>query len=1162
MTTALGSTDLANLRGTGAHTYRGYLAIVPQTSFATARVNQTTFTRPLAQITVDNTSAEWLNVLPGMTCWIGTTAGTYNVGVFRVRATPGASTLYLQELSTGDFGRIPNITTRLISDNDYITIISDFSLWSVFPRIAYSGGADGTFYKDYNVAYTDQNETGGAVPGVVNIGTHQQGTISGSDVSLSFTCTAHAFDGTISSYAWNFGDGTPSTATGVGPHSVDFPEGNRWIRCTVTFSGGATVTAYRHVWAWGDTNTSYTITSAQSRKTKQGRRMTARIVGSAYHANPIRQGAMVMYYETTLYDNSDSIASAASQFTGWVSKVTFIGQADGLNEYEVEIVGALELSRQMVLHAQQLTVAANPAHWQQVSAGLSHIDFFTFYLLHYHTTLTKLFDFHRSTLTGYTFPAWKSDRGNATDEINRVLGRLNLSMTQDSDGSMRLVRDPSMLETSTLRNALVTRISLTEGDVKAIRFTRNLWPLVGQVQANGFSVGTDSAATVVYKSYAPGQTGGQGAGIEVLDNQLLGGGSLTAEAELNARSANLYAKANRPYEGVSLDMARGNYENIIEPSQPVVIELAVSATYSPTGEAVSLLLDPSEVSITYRDNGTKDTSISAEVITTGYVAPGQAIPITVGNDRPLDDIQFPPIDIDTGLIDIPYDPFGYNPPLTGSTVDPFTSVDNQAVGYLVAGGDDGTGITRTPVNPAFTLVHAPAGETTVDGMFDPRSPKLTSDKTNGALRLWLLTNAALYYCANILATSPTITEQQSLDSYTILRAVRGVAGGVAAYGHYTFSISETLFDTLNVDSTSASYVYTSASTHVDGSYRVTVSGTYVWDTVFKPTQLADGYYYQGPGVTTSWVTKSDSLNMADGYTPSPYPTFDAGHNYEWTRAGSGSTFGFRCNDSNRADNSGSMTVTIYETLPEDCVAIAYSDDSGATIGYTQVGAGLLTGPGGFDCDDYNLGVMVAVGLTATGTRLYCTQAYDDASADAITGVATTSGGVEYNLVRIPYRLLTSTAANNDHDALAVVWGADGLVSGATLWRGVLDRDTSTMSSVTDITPTISGTTYRPAGPNALETNANDSRIMLMLGIPTGGGDTRLLYRNAAGTWSVVQNPADYVYTRWVNGNAAYFAGDDGIGFSPDRGVTLEDRTGDFVEVVSALPVNFVLGGVK
>lgn len=1161
MTTALGATDLGNLRGTGPQTYQGYLAIVPQTSFATARVNQASFTRPLAQLTVDGTSAEWLNVLPGMTCWIGTTAGDYNVGIFRVRAAPTSTILYLQELSTGDFGRIPNTTLRLIADDQYITIVSDFNMWSVFPRIAYSGGADGTFYKDYNVAYSNQNETGGAVPGVVNIGTHQQGTISGSDVSLSFTCTAHAFDGTVSSYAWDFGDGDPDTATGAGPHTVDFPEGNRWIRCTVTFSGGATVTAYRHVWAWGDTNTPYTITSAQSRKSKQGRRMTARIVGSAYNANPIRQGAMVMYYETTLYDGSDTIASAASQFVGWVKTVTFAGQNNGLNEYEVEIVGALELSRQMVLHAQQLTVAANPAHWQEVSAGLSHIDFFTFYLLHYHTTLTKLFDFQRSTLTGYTFPAWKSDRGNATDEIGRVLARLNMTFNQDSDGTLRLVRDPAMLETSTLRNALVERITLADSDIQGLNLTRNLWPAVGQVQASGFGVGTDATQQVAYKSYAPGQTGGQGAAIEVLDNQLVGGGSLTAEAELNARSANWYIKSNRPYEAITLDLARGNYENIFEPSHPVVVTLSVSSTYSPTGEALSLLLDPTEVSITYRENGFKDATLTADIITTGYVAPGQAIPITVGNDRPFDDIQFPPIDPITGLIDIPYDPFGFNPQLTGGTTEPFTSTDTQVTGYLIAGNDDGTGLTRTPAAPQFTAIHAPT-ETTLDAILDPRSPKLTSNKTNGALLGWVLTDEALYYCADWLQAAPTFTEQFTLDTYSFLRTVLGVSGGLVVYGHHLFSISETLFDSLTVDTTSASYVYTDGITHPDGTYRIEVSGTYYWDTVFKPTQLADGFYYQGPGVTTSWVAKSDSLQMSDSYTVSPYPDYESSHVYEFTRDGTGATFGFRNNDLNHADNSGSMTVDVYETLPEDTTAVAYSDDSGATFTYIRIGAGLLTGPGGMDVDDYNLGTVVAVGSTGAGTRLYCTQDYTDTAADLITGISTTSGGVEYNLVRIPYRVLTSTASNNSPGALHVVWGSDGLVSGATLWRGVLDTLTNAMSSVTDITPTISGTTYRPAGPNALETNANDSRVMLMLGIPTGGGDTRLLHRDSAGTWTVVQNPADYDYVRWVNGNAAWLAGDDGIGFTPDRGTTLEDRTGDFELTIGDLPVRFALGGAK
>src|SRR3972149_4480366 len=99
---ALSAGNITSLRADG-HTVKRYLSTVPHTSVATARVNQAVFASPLAEITVDTTSG-WSNAKAGMTVWIGTTAGVHDVGVYRVRKTPGATTLYVGEMTSGDSG--------------------------------------------------------------------------------------------------------------------------------------------------------------------------------------------------------------------------------------------------------------------------------------------------------------------------------------------------------------------------------------------------------------------------------------------------------------------------------------------------------------------------------------------------------------------------------------------------------------------------------------------------------------------------------------------------------------------------------------------------------------------------------------------------------------------------------------------------------------------------------------------------------------------------------------------------------------------------------------------------------------------------------------------------------------------------------------------------
>ncbi|MGK3946752.1 hypothetical protein ABK046_51365, partial [Streptomyces caeruleatus] len=74
---------------------------MPETSVATARVNQAAFSYPLAQLTVDSTSG-WSGVKAGMKVYIGTSAGARDIGVYRVRQTPGSTTLYIGETSSQD----------------------------------------------------------------------------------------------------------------------------------------------------------------------------------------------------------------------------------------------------------------------------------------------------------------------------------------------------------------------------------------------------------------------------------------------------------------------------------------------------------------------------------------------------------------------------------------------------------------------------------------------------------------------------------------------------------------------------------------------------------------------------------------------------------------------------------------------------------------------------------------------------------------------------------------------------------------------------------------------------------------------------------------------------------------------------------------------------
>ena len=114
-----------------------------------ARINQTfTSLDRVGQITFDTvTAGSYLDVLPEMTVWIGTSAGACDVGIARVRKAGSSTVLFIGETSE-----------LALADNQYITVLDEFLPWPIHMHV------DGSVYADYDVGYGDQNEDFEPVP--------------------------------------------------------------------------------------------------------------------------------------------------------------------------------------------------------------------------------------------------------------------------------------------------------------------------------------------------------------------------------------------------------------------------------------------------------------------------------------------------------------------------------------------------------------------------------------------------------------------------------------------------------------------------------------------------------------------------------------------------------------------------------------------------------------------------------------------------------------------------------------------------------------------------------------------------------------------------------------------------------------------------------------
>ncbi|MHC4617382.1 MAG: WD40/YVTN/BNR-like repeat-containing protein [Planctomycetota bacterium] len=217
--------------------YDKYLFVHAADTVFAARVDQTEFTYPLYEVDFDSvTVGAFGDIAPGMTVLFGSTAGASDLGRQRIRKDATSSTLFVGWSSRGIRDGELNL-----ADNAYITVLDDYRAWAKIPRISPSG----ILYKDFGVTWPN----GTPSPPVANGGVGVMRFVDETTQTISVD-----FDGTdsfvtapgasISTYAWDFVDGTPPSSASSTPSGVSFPTGFRWVSLTVTDDNAETHITY------------------------------------------------------------------------------------------------------------------------------------------------------------------------------------------------------------------------------------------------------------------------------------------------------------------------------------------------------------------------------------------------------------------------------------------------------------------------------------------------------------------------------------------------------------------------------------------------------------------------------------------------------------------------------------------------------------------------------------------------------------------------------------------------------------------------------------------------------------------------------------------------------------------------------------------------------
>jgi len=636
-----GPVDLARLRRR-PHRTKLYLSIYEPETVLKAQVNDADAGRGDYQITFDNVTDGDANlILGGMTMYIGSVDGGKDLGRIRVRSIAG-SVITIAENSDIEW-----------IDDAYIWVVRFWEPWAVFTRIVLDANNVPTFYKDYDILYTDQNSN---FDPVVNMGPHFAAFRETGTVHVDYSSSG-SFDpggGALSSYEWWFEGGDPTGSVEAHPSGIAYSDpGHYTSHLKITTAGGKSLTGYRHVSIYdrpgegpvGPLN-NWGLTGLEGNRSSGGYSSKFWIREEA-DFDKIVDGALVVLFSDSWY-GEERISIGGNAYDR--PQVLFVGYIEGesvrYNSYtsrlEFRAASITIISDLRNTFSVSLESKTGPSYWYEmlnltVDKGLIHF-------LRWQTTLLTIADFSQ---TGDTKPVQYIDfsRGTIYSEAQNLLeNAYGAELVADRQGKMWTEIDVRLMITGSRSAAAYPEIMDIERQdwIGQINFDREQYDLISYLEAGGIAY--SGPATGTFEPYiggSPGEAPSYAGSVQRRTGLVLAG-----QADVNEFVGLDFAKNNAVYPRLTFTLS-GDYRFIdIAPQEFLRLTLEQSDTYRglvwdkkrfiPT--SIGMRYDPRKETLIY------EISLAEE--TDG--PPGETVIIPVDPpfdepDLPYWDIQFPPL---------------------------------------------------------------------------------------------------------------------------------------------------------------------------------------------------------------------------------------------------------------------------------------------------------------------------------------------------------------------------------------------------------------------------------------------------------------------------------------------------------------------------------------
>jgi hypothetical protein len=626
-----------------------YLSIFEPPIALSCRVNDSSIAKGERTITYDSVTAGSYSLIEAnFIMLVGTSAGSDDKGRIRVKSAT-ASTITVQANSHIDW-----------ANNDYLTVLRYIEMVPLYQRIIQdpANPMNTIWYKDYDVAYTDQNSTLGSF---VCMGSHYAGFV-GDNVFYSASGTSNV-KGDALTYDWFIQGASTTGSSSHTPGNISYSNAGHYVtRLEVDNASGGSDTSYRFISLYdrpgeGSNPPILQWEMDELRGSRQANGYQTRIrIFEDIEESKIRPNAVVVLFGEDWYGNSKGTFGGNGINREKIFYVGYIKDGSINWDYkagvvEFDVVSPTEIMKSIQTFSIDVSASTDPAGQAATDPDypsgwtlLLDLDVkrMVYHYLRWHSTVLQVNDIETDGRAQFNFPldSFSTDRSSLFDGVyTEINSGIIANIVSDRQGKIWLEVEAQAIDNSSGSFATsmvmedhfwMSEPSLEIANVKELSYLE-----MGGIAYHGAATDDFNA----YLACAPGEEPGLQGKME--EKQGL---ALMSQEQLNELVGNIYAWRNSKYPRLDYYLS-SPFKNIdIAPQEILSVNLDEDDTPRKITFSEKPFI-PQEASWRYDPEGkTLLQSITLHETTQGFDGDTIIIPDEPPDPVDPDDPPVPPID--------------------------------------------------------------------------------------------------------------------------------------------------------------------------------------------------------------------------------------------------------------------------------------------------------------------------------------------------------------------------------------------------------------------------------------------------------------------------------------------------------------------------------------